>query len=266
MTLVLPKINSRLNEFGFSDNLTGGHMARSMMADEISILCKSLPPDTSTDKYKTSILDENILGKPTFTSRQKSLRHLIQLYSLDPQLALFRVFRKFLSHDFSSLPQLGMVCAFCRDQQLRYSFLLIDDLRTGEILKHERMEQHFEAGFPNRYSAAMIQSLTRNVDTTWTVSGHLHGKAVKKRAAPEPKLVASIYAMFAGYLTGLRSEMLIESIFGRLVSQDTSVLKTHLSSGSARGWLRYRSAGGVTEIDFSPMLTSKERELLNGND
>ena len=241
-------------------------MSRSMMLNEITILCKNLPMDTVPDSYKKAIVGENVLGKPTFSSRQKSLRHLVELYTLDPSFALFRIFRKLTDLEPTSLPLLALICTFCRDPQLRHSFLLVDSLKPGELLTRERMEEHLESGFPNRFSNAMKKSLAKNVNTTWTVSGHLSGKAIKKRTVPKPQFVASIYAMFAGYLSGLRGEMLVNSVFARLVAQDSITIQSHLSTGSSRGWLRYRSSGGITELDFTPMLTPQERELLHGTD
>lgn len=266
MKLSFPEINDSVTPFGFSINRTGGHMARSMMLNEITILCKTLPLDATVEKYKSAIIDENVLGKPTFSSRQKSFRHLVELYTLNPSFSLFRIFRKFAEIDILSIPLLGMICAFCRDSQLRYSFGLIDSLPSGEILPREKMEAYLEIGFPNQFSDTMKKSLAQNVNTTWTASGHLLGKGVKKRTYPEPRITATVYAMFSGYLLGLRGETLVKSVFSRLVSQDHLTILSHLSAASARGLLRYRSGGGILEIDFTPMLTPKERELLYGTD
>jgi hypothetical protein len=250
--------------FGFSAKLTGGHMARSMMLDELRALLAGVPADARKDDYKRAILEENALGKPTFASRDKSYRHLVELYGLDPGLAVFRVLRQLAAEEPDSLPLMAMTCTFCRDPQLRKSFELIEQLKVGEPLTRERMEQHLEAGFPDRFSAAMKKSLAQNVNTTWTAAGHLAGRVRKARALPEPRVAASTYAMFAGYLLGLRGQLLVQSVFGRLVVSDAAQLLRHLSSASSRGWLRFRHAGGVFEIDFNPLLTTQEREALDG--
>src|SRR6266566_7247148 len=134
--------------FGFSNNQTGGHMARSMMLPEISILTEVIPLEATQHEYRNAILADNVLGKPTYTSRDKSLRHLLQLYELDPNLALFRVLRKLTAEDRASLPLIAMTCTFCRDAQFRHSFGLIDQLKPGEPLRRERMEEYLEEGFP----------------------------------------------------------------------------------------------------------------------
>jgi hypothetical protein len=262
--LHLPEISPSAERFGFSAKLTGGHMARSMMLTELSILLRAVPSEAKPPDYKRAILSDNVLGKPTFSSRDKSYKHLAQLYTLDPNFALFRALRRLAADDPASLPLIAMTCTFCRDAQLRHSFALIEQLNAGAVLPRERMEEHLEAGFPGRFSSAMKESLARNVNTTWTAAGHLAGKARKVRTLPQPRLAASLYAMFAGYLLGLRGEILLQSVFARLVAPDASVIVAHLTAASSRGWLRFRHAGGVVEVDFSPLLTSAEQRHLHG--
>ena len=251
-------------QFGFSTKLTGGHMARSMMLPELTALLQALSPEATLAQYRQAILEENVLAKPTQSSRVKSLHHLVELYTLDGRLILFRLLRRLAAQDPESLPLLALVLAFCRDPQLRQSFALIDRLRPGETLPRERMEEHLEQGFPGRFSVAMKKSLAQNVNTSWTVTGHLKGRSVKVKARPSPRPMASVYAAVAGYLSGLRGEMLLGSPFGHLVGVDQPTLASHLAAGAARGLLRYRSAGGVVEIDFTPLLTDAERQVLNG--
>lgn len=255
---------SAAQRFGFRPTGTGGHMARSMMLQEILALVSSVPASASREQYKSAILDENVLGKPTFSSREKSYRHLMQLYGLDPKLTLFRVFRELSEKDMASVPLMALMCTYCRDPQLRQSFELIERLRVGETLTRKQMEEHIEAGFPNRFSPAMKKSLAQNLNTTWTAAGHLKGKAKKTRSLPEPTVPASTYAMFAGFLLGLRGEILVRSVFGALVGGSAETIVSHLSAASGRSWLRFRHAGGVFEIDFAPMLLPAEQGVLLG--
>lgn len=224
----------------------------------------AVPPDAARADYRSAIVDENALGKPTFSSRRKAEKHLYELYGLDPALALFRVLRRFAAADPDSLPLLALVCAFCRDAQLRASFPLIEELRPGEVLPRERMEVHLDAAFHGRYSATMTTALANHVNTTWTAAGHLKGRAVKRKAAPQPRVAASTYAMFAGYLLGLRGEILTSSVFARLVGADPRTVVSHLSTAARNGWLRFRHAGGVMEIDFSGLLLPEEEAILHG--
>ncbi len=250
--------------FGFATRKTGGHMARSMMLTELRLLFAAVPAAAGRSDYRAAILDGNALGKPTFSSRQKSEKHLYELYGLDPTLALFRLLRRFAAEDPESLPLLALICAFCRDPQLRASFALIEALEPGEVLSPARMEVHLEAAFPERYSPVMKASLAKNVNTTWAAAGYLKGVAIKRRALPQPAVAASVYAILAGYLLGLRGDTLVSSVLARLAGADASLVLSHLAQGAQRGWLRLRHGGGVIEIDFSALLTPQEEALLHG--
>lgn len=250
--------------FGFSTRKTGGHMARSMMLAELRLLFGAVPADAGRADYRAAILEGNALGKPTFSSRQKSEKHLYELYGLDPALALFRLLRRFAAEDPESLPLLALTCAFCRDPQLRASFDLIEALKPGEVLPRARMEAHLAAAFPERFSPIMLGGLATRVGVTWAASGHLKGTAKKTRTLPVPRPAASTYAMLAGDLLGLRGDLLVSSVFARLVGADRDTILSHLAIGSRNGWLRLRHGGGVIEIDFSTLLTPEEEALSHG--
>lgn len=259
--LLIPPQATRL---GFSVRRTGGHMSRSMMLPEVRSLLVAVPADASRADYRAAIVDDNVLGKPTFSSRCKAEKHLYELYGLDASLALFRVLRRFAVEDAESLPLLALTCAFCRDAQLRVSFPVIEALKPSEVLPPERVETYLEAAFPDHYSATMKAALARRLNATWTAAGHLKGRVVKRKTTPPPRVAASTYAMFAGYLLGLRGELLTSSVFAPLVGADPTTILTHLSSAARNGWLRFRHAGGVMEIDFSGLLLPEEEALLHG--
>ncbi len=238
-------------------------MARSMMISELSALLQTHHSAGLAD-FRRLIEEENLLGKPTFTSRQKSFRHLVELYGLDASRALFRVLVQFAVINPDTVPLLALVCVYCRDPQLRASFSLIEQAAPGASIPRRLMEEHLETFFPDRFSPAMKQSLARNVNTTWTVTGHLQGRATKTRTIPTPSFLATTYALFAGYLAGLRGDFLLQSVFSRLVAVSPPQAIEHLKEASKQGFLRLRHAGGVTEIDFSPLLNESELTSLHG--
>ena len=248
---------------GFSATSLGGHMGRSMMLSEMQVLFRSLPLTTTKDDFAKAIVAENLLEKPTLSSRKESFTRLGQLYGMDSTKALFRVLWNLGHTDADSIPQLCLVCAYARDPQLRHSFELIRTLRLGEVLIRARMEEHLEIGFPGRFSRVMKASMARNVGTTWTVSGHLKGKKNKIRQNPEPRPVSAAYAMFVGYLAGLRGERLLDSVFAALVSSSRAQLQVALSLASAKGLLTLKQAAGIVEFDFSNLLNPSEQALIH---
>lgn len=238
-------------------------MARSMMFLEMRTLVQAMPVTVSKDDFSTAIVGENVLDKPTLSSRKNTLVHLTQLYGLDPGQALFRVLWELGHTDLDSLPQLCLVCAYARDRQLRCSFELIRTLQPGEQLERAAMELHLENGFPGRFSPAMKKSMAQNVNTTWTFGGHLGGRVNKTRRFPEPRPISAAYAMFAGYLTGLRGERLLDSPFAALVASNRAELTAALGLASSRGLLSFKRAADVVEFSFSNLLHPAEEALLH---
>jgi hypothetical protein len=249
--------------FGFRHTQVGGHSARSMMLNELKALLSHTSQDATPAQIEKAIIEDNILDKPTLSSRKKSLHHMRELYGLDVGQALFRVLRDFAVRDRLSVPLLALVCVYCRDPQLMASFELIKGLRIGEILPRETMEAHLESSFPNRFSPAMKKSMAQNVNTSWTFSGFLCGKAKKVRCQSECRPEAAAYAMFAGYLAGLRGQTLLESAYGQLVAKDPSILLAQLPMSAARGLIGFKFAGGIFEFDFRRLLTPEEQRICD---
>jgi hypothetical protein len=235
-----------------------------MMLDELALLLKGTRADASREAIRKAVVEENLLGKPTASSREKTDFHLQRAYTLDYSKVLWRVLRQFFDMEPQALPLMALVLVYSRDVQLRKSFDLVSSLKAGEELTRVRMEAAMEVAFPDRYSAAMKKSLAQNVNGTWTATGHLMGHSHKHRSRPKPHWLATTYAMFVGYLAGVRGQVLLDSVYARLVGVDPLTAADHLSIGSAHGLLRFRNAGGVVETDFSTLLQPSEQLMLHG--
>jgi hypothetical protein len=254
------------NVFGFHHGVSGGLLSRTMMLAELSLVLGQTKPDASRAEISSAIVEHNILGKPTSSSRIKSYKHLVELYGLNPEKALFRTLRRFAVLDPTALPTIAIVCVFCRDPQLRATFGLIRSLSLGDHLPRHRVEAFLAAAFPDRFSAASLKSIAQNTSASWTSAGHLAGRAKKHRAHPVVRSLAVAYAMFAGYLAGLRGPRLLQSEFGELATAQPALIPSHLSIASARGLLGFKQAGGVVEFDFTPLLTPAEIALVDVTD
>jgi hypothetical protein len=92
-----------LEAFGFKFSSGGAHISRTMMLTELSAVLMSLPHGAGTVDYRDAIVSRNILGKTTVSTRQKSLRHLRELYGLDESLPIFGALRKLYAIDSESL-------------------------------------------------------------------------------------------------------------------------------------------------------------------
>ena len=63
-------------------------------AAELGAVLANVPQGSGAADYREAILQRNVLGKTTDSTRQKSLRHLRELYALDEAHAHLRTFAK----------------------------------------------------------------------------------------------------------------------------------------------------------------------------
>lgn len=234
-----------------------------MMLNELTMLLDAHPVETSKSDYQTSIVDFNILDKPTESSRIKSCRIITDLYGLDHNNTLFRTLRTLHTHTPESLPQLALILAFCRDALLRASSAVIFNTMPGLNIPRQTMEEHFESLFPEHFSEAMKKSLAQNVNTSWTFAGHLQGRTVKTKSIAPISPAAASFAMLAAHLLGYSGALALESPFGKLISNDRSALTLALMDANTQNLCDFRISGGVTEIRFPQLLTDQEIELIH---
>ncbi len=114
-----PAASSALETFGLKFSSGGAHISRTMMMQELGAVLANVPQGSGVADYRDAILRQNILGKTTDTTRQKSLRHLRELYALDEAIPIFGLLRKLYAMDVASLPLLAVQVAWSRDPLLR---------------------------------------------------------------------------------------------------------------------------------------------------
>src|SRR3954468_13894553 len=96
---------------GFRNGTSSVHTSRTMMLEELLLLLDKVPADAAEDAYLAAITDENVLGKPTQTTRQLTAKRLGELYAIDPGCTLFRLLRHFWSSDRAARPMLAFLAA-----------------------------------------------------------------------------------------------------------------------------------------------------------
>src|SRR5580700_877610 len=107
-SLGLPAASPALETFGLKFSSGGAHISRTMMLSELGAVLASVPQGTRAADYREAILRRNVLGKTTDSTRQKSLRHLRELYALDEATPIFAVLRRLHATDPASLPFLAV--------------------------------------------------------------------------------------------------------------------------------------------------------------
>lgn len=249
--------------FGFKSKSGSTHLARTMMLEDLEALLSYVnDPEAKKTTYIHTIQEENCLGKRSGRTRTLTAKHLVVLYGLDPSITIFRGLLFFWPKDMQAHPLLALLCAYARDPLLRISAPFVLGSTEGTNVFREELEAFIELKDPGRFSKATLKSLAQNINATWTKSGHLKGRVKKVRTRVNPTPGAASYALFLGYLKGLRGQFLFQSEYTRLLDCSVDYAMELAEQASRRGWIVFKRIGDVTEVQFRHLLTAKEMEWL----
>lgn len=232
------------------------------MLIELTTLLESLSPQASQEEYRSAIIDENLLGKKTNSNRKETAKFLTRLYGLDPNVLLFRIFRYYWKFETAGRPLLAGLYANARDDILRSSAQIVIETEEGEILSRQSVESLLKEKYPNRFSPASCLSISQNLMSSWKQIGYLEGRITVRRKTPVVTPVNIAFALFLGYCSGLRDNLLFETFWTYLLHVPNHILHEKASQASQRGLLTYKNVGGIVEVDFSSILTENEKEVL----
>lgn len=230
---------------GISEHPMGTHLSRTIMLADLRRLLAYVPASAGALAYRAAVVDENVLLKPTASTRRISFQRLRDLYILDPTLLLFHALRELWSDDVEAQPLLALLCALARDVLLRSSAELIIALPAGEPITPEQIARSMSAVFPDRYSEASLFSLGQHSVSSWQQSGHLAGKMKKVRARASCRPNDVVYALLLGYVEGARGAALFQTLWTRVLDLPQHALHEQAQAAAQRGWLEYRRAGDV---------------------
>jgi hypothetical protein len=237
-----------------------------MMLAELSLLLDKVGADAAGDAYLDAINTENVLGKPTRTTRRLTAKNLNQLYALDPGCTLFRLLRYFWPADRSSRPMLAFLAAAARDSLVRETTPFIQGVAVGEPVTSEQIAKYLTDNYPARFKASTALATAQRLASSWTQAGFLQGKAKKKRTRPVVTPVVAAFAVLLGYLCGLRGKRLLESAWTSLLDQSPAEVSDFVSEASRQGWLTYKAGGMVVEITFPGLLKPQEERAAHESD
>jgi hypothetical protein len=254
---------SNFEKLGFAFPFGSPHVSRTMMLTELGALLEYVnEPKASRAEYVRAITENNCLGKRTEKNRMISKRYLVELYSLDPEIPLFRALLFFWERDPNGHPLLALLCAYARDTLLRASAKYILPLSEGALITREAMEQFLDGLDPGRYSSGKLASNAKNLNSTWTQSGHLRGRTKKVRARALPTAGSVSYALFLGYLTGDRGASLFKSEYIKLLDCSFEKAIEFAEESSRKGWIVFKRVGDVIEVLFPNLINAQEMEWL----
>jgi len=197
-----PTTSRALETFGLKFSPGGAHISRTMMLAELAAVLAAVPVGSGAADYREAILQRNVLAKDTDSTRQKSLRHLRELYVLSEDTPIFGLLRKLHAIDAAGLPLLAVQVAWARDPLFRATTPPIMAATQGQRVATASLADALETALPNQYSEPSRNRVARNAASSWTQSGHLAGHANKTRQRIEPTAAAVTMAFFLGSIAG----------------------------------------------------------------
>jgi hypothetical protein len=224
-----------------------------MMLRELGEVLAAVPRSSDATDYREAILQRNVLGKTTDSTRQKSLRHLRELYALDEATPIFGLLRKLHAIDGLSLPLLALQVAWSRDPLLRATTGPIMDASKGDRVETISLALALETTFPNQYSELNRNKIARNAASSWTQSGHLAGHAKKTRQQIKPTVVAVAMALFLGDIAGFYGAAVFSNPWCLLLDLNADRARAMAQEAHRAGLLNLRVVGEVVEMNF-PLL------------
>jgi hypothetical protein len=225
-----------------------------MMLQELEVVLAAVPAGSTVAQYRSAILDKNVLGKTTDSTRLKTQRHLRELYALDEQIPIFSVLRSLneLSSG-TSLPMLALLVAWARDPLLRATTVPVLDALPGSVVDTASLAQSIEEAFPSQYTAISCHRVARNAASTWSQSGHLTGRTKKSRTQVKATVTAVTMALFLGDVAGYRGVSAFSNPWCALLDLSADRARAMGLEAHRAGLLNLRALGDVVELSF-PML------------
>jgi hypothetical protein len=240
----------RLEGFGFKLAEGGAHISRTIMLREITQLVGRAPARMSLDDYRRAVVEENLLGKATETTRQKTFRHLRELYSLSDKVPIFALYRDLVRFDSNSIALLSLLTAWARDPLLRATTPAVLQAKFGDQILGDDLQRALTEAYPHQYSQNNIGKVARNAAASWTQSGHLSGRTKKLRSRVQPRPAALTFALILGYVGGITDTQLFSSMWCRLLDLDPTEARSLAEQAHRQELITLRAVGLVVEIRF----------------
>lgn len=229
------------------------------MFSDLSLVLGNASGDIDREGYKCCVVEENCLGKPTASTRRLSFQRLSELYSLDPQVSLFRVLRRLWIMDAGSQPHLALLLALARDPLLRASASAVLPLKAGDEFRRSDAEAVLRTATEGRLNDSILAKVVRNCASSWAQSGHLKGRTFKVRQLIKPHFASVTMALAIGHAAGFRGEALFNSPWMQVLDIDPATARNLTLEAKRAGLLDLRVSDKIVDLQLDrldPSLSS----------
>jgi hypothetical protein len=237
---------------GFREGPRGTHSSRTIMLDELSSV---MAKDGRPEEIEKAVLHDNILGKSTSSGRSLSLQRLKELYSLDRSTTIFRVFAALCRRDPGALPQLALLMALARDPLLRTSARPVLGLAPGSQLMRDSLRNAIASAVGERMNDAVLDKVVRNTASSWTKTGHLVGRTLKRRVRVRANPTAFAFALWLAQKCGFGGQELFANGWISVLDLDPGQARSLAERAHAARLLVYRTIGDSVDLDVRPLET-----------
>lgn len=246
-------------------NRSGGtNTSHTIVVSALAQVLDGVGRHAEASAYSRAVLEDNVLGKDTASSRRRTLRYLRELYLLRPDSLLFRAVRDLWTDDAAGQPLLAGLCALARDAVFRASASAILHTDPGDDVTSTDLATAVHEVFPDAYSDSTLAKIGRNTFSSWEQTGHLESRArtekVRRRAICTPSTTA--FALLLGHLEGERGASLFDTTWAAVLDRPKPHLFELAAVASQRSLINFRHSGGVVDIGFTELLRPMEGQLL----
>ena len=237
-------------EAGFRFGAKGTHTSRTIMFAELDALFETTDQRADRSDYNAAIVESNCLRKRTGATRRLTAQRLAELYGLDPSVPIFRVLRKLWHIEQAARPLLALQCAIARDPLLAATAQPILSLPEGGEFLREPMKAALLDLVGERLNPEILNKVVRNAASSWTQSGHLEGRALKKRRRVRPTPTNVAFSLFLGRCAGFRGAELFASGWMLLLDCSPSAARELSLEAKRQGLINLRIAADVIELNL----------------
>ncbi|MEZ5150311.1 hypothetical protein [Rhodococcus zopfii] len=238
---------------------SGGHFAleslrttasHTIATPHLIELLRVVPAEAPRERYREVVVDDNVLGRPTQAGRQRSFRHLRELYFLDPSRREFAALRRLWDVDTAAQPLLAGILAFTRDGILRASFPAVQQAPPGAIVTSDDLTKAVTTVYGAELSESTLGKTGRNTGACWTQTGHLAGRTKKIRQTVESFPTAVAFAAYLGHLAGHRGVGVLDTPWAALLDLPGGTALDALRTAHTQGLIDLLVAGNVVDVSF----------------
>jgi len=245
---------------GFRRGAVGTHTSRTIMLAEVSSLFAAVADTAAPAEIAGAIKASNILGKSTTSTRRLTNQRLSELYALDPQVALYRILRRLWQLDVTGRPVLAILCAIARDPLLAASASAVVPLPIGAEFLRSPMKEAIRADVDDRLNDSILDKVVRNAASSWTQSGHLVGRTIKKRSRVKATAGSTALALYLAHAAGFRGQQIFASGWAKVLDADAAALRSLALDAKRAGLIDLRIAGEVIDISFTRLDPGKNTQ------